>query len=377
MPGSDEKHKTLLKGQAFQALQHVGLFSEQEEKAAYGAVSSTQHSILYPDLDEKRRKITIQLGRAVAYGMESREANDPIKASDSKGLFNSNLYAKDLLEKSPEFLLERAHLTDWAGRTFKGRVTEEHLEGEGITAFEYALWAKDFKMIEMMLKCIPKGEEGDAIRKELLRQVEQVTIARGQGGGLTYTHTYERPKVDAAGIPTKDAAGNWDCETVTEERDENHFELSLLIDDYQNYLDNCNTLTGAERNAYWVKIIGTLQRLLPVHVLQRICDPNMPFYPLPQFNGAFKRFMYFYNWVTNDSNSSLFTSSFSSDFALCRAGRLVGLGVCEGGAAGSVRAEWLEHDMVALRQLDKVSTNEIEKIIQQLSAPQNTAAPRP
>jgi hypothetical protein len=49
--------------------------------------------------------------------MESREANVPIKPEDTAGLFKSYLFAKDLLEKSPEYLLERAHLTDWAGRT--------------------------------------------------------------------------------------------------------------------------------------------------------------------------------------------------------------------------------------------------------------------
>ncbi|WP_131739701.1 hypothetical protein [Legionella adelaidensis] len=130
----------------------TGVIAKYVTGGAYGATSR-----FHREADTTRiRKITNQLLLAVAYGMESKEANVPVKASDAGNLFKSHLYAKELLQKSPKFLLERGDVTDWAGRTF-----------ENITAFEYALWAKDFKMIEMMLHCIPETEAGDAIRAAL------------------------------------------------------------------------------------------------------------------------------------------------------------------------------------------------------------------
>ena len=336
----------------------VAPFLTADEKLALASTSRDHTSIIYADpYDEtlRNKKITLKLLHAVAYGMESRDVNVDPKPSD--------LFAKDLLKRSPEFLLERAHLTDWAGRTFKGRLTSEHPEGEGITAFEYALWAKDFKMLEMMLNCIPVGEEGAAIRMELLRQYEQVTIPRYQGGGLIYTHTYERPKVDAAGIPIKNASGNWDCETVTEERDENHFDITPLLNAYEDYHAHFDTRTWAQRDAYWIKIIGTQQRLLPIHILQRYCDPAIPFYPLPTFTGAFKRTTQFLNYLLRPAGlQSLLASSLSADFSLFR-------GAEPGRAAGVQRlaARWAPRgDLAAVRQVDEVSTNEIEIKIKQL-----------
>ena len=301
---------------------------------------------------------TEKLLKAVAMGRESREVNLDRQPEE--------IFAADILRSYPEYLLKRAHLTDWAGRTFKGRITKEHPEGEGITAFEYGLWAKDFKMLEMMLNCIPVGEEGAAIRMELLRQYEQVTIPRYQGGGLTYMHTYERPKVDAAGIPIKDASGNWDCETVTEERWGNHFDITPLLNAYKDYDTHFADRTWPQREACWIKVIGTLQHLLPIHILQRYCDPDIPFYPLPSFTGNFKRTAQFYNYL-HSGLESLLSSSLAADFSLFRGG----------GPDGASRGRWgtwvaprgAVPDLAAVRQINEVSTNEIEKIKRLLTAP--------
>ncbi len=311
----------------------------------------------------RTRKITIALLKAVAYGMESSNpaVNTPIKPSVAAGLFNPNLFAADLLKKSPEFLLERGDVTDWAGRTFKN-----------ITAFEYAVWAKDFKMIEMMLKCIPATPDDDVIREALFEQFKQVKAPVSAGGGLTYTHTYERPNLDAAGIPDGTTT------TVTEEpHTENHFDLTPLCAAYQDYETNFNARTWPQRDAYWAKLIGKLQRFLPVHVLQRYCDPDMPFYPPPQFNNAFKRSMDFYNWDTA-ADSSLFGSTLSSGFALYRPGGGRGGRACGlAAAAPAATTACARADSAAIRQLDEVSTNEMDKIIRQLSQPQHAAGLRP
>ena len=320
----------------------------------------------------RNKTITMRLLQAVVYGMESKDANTPVKASDAGNLFKSHLYVKELLQKSPEFLLARGDVTDWAGRTFKN-----------ITAFEYALWAKDFKMIEMMLNSIPKTQEGDEIWAELSKQANQVKAPIEAGGGLTYTHTYDRPNLDALGIPDGTTI------TVTETHTENHFDITPLCAAYQDYdthFDNNvdgSARTWPQRDAIWTKLIGKLQRVLPVHILQRYCDPNMPFYPLEKdktFHGEFKRSTDFYNYVTNVV-SSLFGSALSSDFGLMRgAGGPRCRAACGALApaarplAGPSRAAV---DLAAFRQLDEVSTNEIEKIIRQLSQPRHSAEPRP
>lgn len=317
------------------------------------ALSSKEHSdIIYehPYIPGERKKaITRKLMKAVANGMESRAVNVAPQQKD--------LFAEDLLRRSPEYLLEKgADFKDWGGRTFK----------EPISAFQYALWAKDFKMIEMMLRCIPANAEGDRIREGLLEQYEQVMAPVHAGGGLTYELTYDWPVQDANGIPLKDAAGAWQTTPVTKVHTENHFDLRALIKAYQDYLTHFNvnvdgsSRTSPERDACWVKGIGTLQRLLPVNMLQRYCDPDIPFYPLPSFTSGFRRTVEFFNYVRN-TTESLFSSTLSFDFSLYR-------GRAEGDEALGTRSSWGPTiDLAAVRQLDEVSTNEIEKIKQQLT----------
>ncbi len=366
----------------------IAYAADKESRIELAGTSRWHRSVIYDPLATGARvkKITQKLLQAVANGMESRTVKVDPKPHD--------LFVEDLLRLSPEFLLEKGDFTDWGGRTFKN-----------ITAFQYALWARDFKMIERMLKCIPVGEEGDAIRTELLRQYEQVTMPRYQGGGLTYTHTYGRPKVNEAGVPIKvDEAGmpikhaswdsdwDWDCETVTEERWGNHFDITPLINvyedyehdenyayfgDYANYEDyedyedydesgdddtnfDAPTLPDStSREACWIKVIGTQQRLLPVHILQRYCDPDTSFDPLPSFTGNFKRTTQFDSYLRGAE--SLLSSALSSDFSLFR-GSAEGV-MCTRFAIG------LSADLAAVRQLDIVSTNEIEKIKQLLATP--------
>lgn len=310
---------------------------------------------------ESEEVLLTQLLKAVAYGMESQESNVAMAPEDTAGLFKHDLYAKDLLIQSPARLLKRGDVTDWAGRDFKN-----------ITAFEYALWAQDFKMIEMMLKCIPDTEEGDAMWEALFEQAKQVKAPVYAGGGLTYTHTYDRPNLDASGIPDGTTT------RVTEQHTENYFDLAPLCNVYQNYGDIGKFITYKQLDNYLVKLIGTLQRLLPVHILQRYFDPNTPFSPIPQFDKCkFTRSTTFSNesfgiLYCASHPSSLFVSSLSIDFALSR--RTEGYLRAIKMKIGSGR---YSRELEAIRQLKEVSTSEIEKMIGQLSQPRHTAESRP
>lgn len=279
---------------------------------------------------------------AVAMGRESRVVNVDRQPRE--------IFAADILRRCPHWLLEKGTLTDWGGRTF-----------QEITAFQYALWAKDFKMIEMMLKSIPPEEEADYIRFELLRQYERMTLEREQGGGLTYTHTYERPKLDAAGIPMKSALGNWESETVTEERWDNHFDLTPLLNAYHhfnahfNYKNFYDDLITPQRQACWLKLIGTQQRLLPIHILQRYCVLNVPFYPIPSFTGVFERTTQYFDHLSRKSES-LLSPQLSNDYSLFR-------GVRSREAQKVSDSTGAPYDLQALQYLNQVSTREIENIV--------------
>lgn len=336
-------------------------FLTANEKLELASASQIHKSIIYTnplDITLRNKKITLKLLRAVANGMESREVNVAPQTKD--------LFAEDLLHRSPEFVLEKGDFTDWGGRTFKN-----------ISAFEYALWARDFKMIDMMLKCITNAEErhrkdakkgisevtGDKIRAGLLEQYEQVTAPHYVGGGLTYELTYDRPVLDINGIPLESDMGDWLTTSVTETHTENHFDLNPLIRAYEDYDTHFFARTFEQRTAYWVKVIGTLQRLLPINILQRYCDPDMPFYPLSSFTGAFRRATSFINYLLDcaDRTDSLLSSSLSSDFGLHRTGSRTAYG-CKSGLS-------CEDDLAAIRRIGEVSTNEIEKIKQQLVMP--------
>ena len=280
-----------------------------------------------------------------------------MRPSDAAGLFNPDLFAEDLLKQSPEFLLEKGDITDWGGRTFKH-----------ITAFEYALWAKDFKMIEMMLSCIPKTSEGDEIRAALLKQYNQVKAPISACGGLTYTLTYDRPNLDAFRRPIENEEGNWQTTSVTKVYTENHFDVTPLLMAYQDNINNYCVFTAEHHDPIWIKVIGTLQRLLPIHLLQRYCSPDTPFSPLPKFTGDFKRTTQFYNSCSYSCRmESLLSSSLSTDFSLFKRED------CP--PVGRYRVAFTLADFLAVQHLDKVSTNEIEiNIKQQLmsSAPSQT-----
>jgi hypothetical protein len=233
-----------------------------------------------------QQTITNQLLSAVAFGMQSMKDNEPVKPIDVDALFKAHLYAEELLKLSPEFLLEKGDVRDWAGRKFSE-----------VSAFQYVVWAGDVRMLKMMLSCIPDTEKGAQIKAGLVQQYTE-------DNGLIYT--FLQPDLDAAGIPVGTT------HEVTLGEKQRHFNVKPLLEAYENYICNHSGRTEDENNAYWTRWIGFLQRQLPVHLLQRYCAVSNWANVLP------KRSMVFYHQRTQEETSLFSAADFGVDFALMR-----------------------------------------------------------
>jgi hypothetical protein len=137
-----------------------------------------------------------------------------------------------MLKSKPALALVPGDVTDLSKRTFNG-----------ITGFQYAVWALDWHMWTM-------------IRKYLLPQEAQL---------------------QAQGFET--------CAWVRQHGV--HANLNTLIQAYQTTIDLCNArnYNYNECNIALGQVRGA-QRLLPAHVINEYYHPTRPFYPLPNFKDA-------------------------------------------------------------------------------------------
>lgn len=134
--------------------------------------------------------------------------------------------AEEMLKKDNYLTLEAGNLTDCAKREFKQ-----------ITAFQYALWALDFHMWQMLLKYLPKEEAS-----------KQVIGLRS--GDWVQVHS-------------------------------NHANWQNLIDALQTYIDHYNLWSHEQLSNYWRQQVGGTQLLLPAHVINEYNHPLRSFYPAP------------------------------------------------------------------------------------------------
>lgn len=159
-----------------------------------------------------------------------------------------------LLTTSPELMIEKTNFTDCSGRTFSN-----------ISAFEFTLWALDTRyMVAMMFNCLHMNKTGIKLAAKLQEQ-----YAYHKKHGVTY---------------------HLDGQTITE----NHFDLSVLKNALHAYVNNFDNWTLAEREKHWCTVVGKAQCYLPAHIMQHFCEPNVPFFPKPDFEAEqFKRSLEF------------------------------------------------------------------------------------
>ncbi len=139
--------------------------------------------------------------------------------------------AEAMLKRNPALALVPGDVTDLSKRTFNG-----------ITAFQYSVWALDWHMWTMIRKYLPP--------EEAQRQAQGF-----ETGAWVRSH----------GV---------------------HANLNTLIQAYQTTLDLYNAEEYDEGNTAWVQQVGGAQLLLPAHVINEYCHPTRPMYPTPNFKDA-------------------------------------------------------------------------------------------
>ena len=142
--------------------------------------------------------------------------------------------AEAMLKKNPDLALAYGTITDPAKRTFKD-----------ITGFQYAVWALDWHMWQMIRKYMPK----EAAQEQ----------AKGFGTG--------------AWVKDHGEHAGWAIKKVTDAQ-------QMLNDNWDSW--DCDN-PGQQ----WLLQVGGAQLILPIHVLQEYSQPNRPFDPCPKFNDIY------------------------------------------------------------------------------------------
>ena len=138
--------------------------------------------------------------------------------------------AKKMLEEDPNLLLQKGNVKDLSGREFYQ-----------ITAFQYALWALDRHMWEMLLKYLPEDTAAE--------QLEELETT-----GVEYAKPASR---DSKAYKQTEA-------------EKHHFDFSPLIDALRDYVDNFDARNGNQREAAWCKNVGGAQKNVPRTSLKSI-----------------------------------------------------------------------------------------------------------
>ena len=239
--------------------------------------------------------------------------------------------------KNPDLVLFPGNVKDLSGRTF-----------EGITGFQYAVWALDSHMWTMLLKYLPTEEA-------------RVQAQAFETGPWVRTHGAH--------------AGP---------------QLQGLIKALKTYIDNYDAWYKKDSSwkiheQHWQKQVGGAQLLLPAHVINEYCRPDRSFVPCPAFTEPTlprTRKIDEGEWFTATYNGGLL----GDKFAVLRLDARCGAGVWRGsvkgvwagmrGAGRQSRSEAVmkEHDAVV--SLTKVRVQQRDQLASDLSLDQQHAAQR-
>lgn len=134
--------------------------------------------------------------------------------------------AESKLKKIPSLAMQYGAVTDFSNRTFKR-----------ITGFQYALWALDWHMWNMILRYLPLNKA-----KQQFKELENNSTEHGV-----------------------------------------HYDFRDLMKPYEIYLNNFDSSSCEELGIIWCQDIGKEQARAPAHVANEYCRPDRSFLPLPSF----------------------------------------------------------------------------------------------
>jgi hypothetical protein len=193
------------------------------------------------------------------------------------------------VERMPHLnlLLEKGDVTDYSGRQFKQ-----------ITAYQYALWALDRRMVKAIEQMAYKasGSEGTDLRAALLKQKTEL-----KDMGLFYS---------LGGV-------NY-CET--------QYHYKSLIDSYWIFSESWLQLDYSISYIAWQNV-AKQQRLMPAHVVQELCNPSFSIDPIPKFKEHKKaRFSGYINPLNRYVNVFPWEQGLSPDYLLVKDSSSPGMG---------------------------------------------------
>lgn len=165
--------------------------------------------------------------------------------------FGEQEKAEAMAQQNPDLLLMASDITDCAGRHFKQ-----------ITAFQYAIWALDWNMWEMLRKYIPE----DTVREQI-EKIDSSAWIKEHGNQVSW-----QPLIDA---------------------------LKYYIDNYNN---------AGERQNNWCNKVGTAQLMLPAHVINEYSRPDQDLCPTPDFEKLKLPRTGVDTWYLNDEGTGGFRS---------------------------------------------------------------------
>jgi hypothetical protein len=225
---------------------------------------------------------------------------------------------KAMLEKNIDLIYRKGKVTDCSGRTFNN-----------ISPFEYALWALDKHMWELMLECIPKNEKGNKVLQILSGQYKNLSTQ-----GVTYT---------------------LHGKTITE----NHFDFMNTIIKELLQTRSINALGEKNRDAIATHLredIGGVQKLLPMHFVYEYCSDE-PFSPVLKFTTSPESLNQFFNWMRlKYENWFVHDSSSGADFARYKDGRYAQS--CHYSVSVRPSVEFDLADLVVVKAICKIRTED-------------------
>lgn len=235
------------------------------------------------------------------------------------------------VEHTQTLLTTPGRFTDYSGRTFN------------CTAYEYAYWAKDTHLCRLLAVYMDETTKAFMLARMEIMDSE----------GLRYQQNdveHCKPHFDLTPLKTA---------------------LQIYLDGYRDWADNCDC---SRIESAWIAI-GKAQRDLPAHVVQEYCRNDRDFDPCPSFNEpTLPRGLIFYNWITNRPDSWFpiqAQTGLGFEFTLMR-----GNGRVSAWQAGSVpwAFERAGPDLAAVTRLDKIRTEELARLREELSCTQSQSA---